>query len=621
MCGIAGFAHAGLSIEPIHNALLDQLDRRGPDGRHERTVGPWSLLQSRLAVIDLSPRVSYPMPNETESVWLLFNGEVYNHVELRRELRGRGHSFRTQCDAEVVVHGWEEWGSTVFDRLHGMWAVALADERTGELILARDRVGIKPLAYTTQGAFAFASDAMALVRSGLSAGEPDPAAIEEYLALHYVPGPSTAVQGISELPPASWLRIRAGSAPEIRQWSRPRFTSARPTPLAEIDRIIAQAVDRQLRADVPVGILLSGGLDSALLASYSVAAGTQPIALTIGFPASGDYDETDAARAVATHFGLEHRIRRFETGFVDAISGVGSAFDTPFGDPSAVATLALAELAREHVTVALSGTGGDDLFAGYYRHRMVFLEPALAVLSHLPGPTDPRVGRGGERHTLHRLFGSYAQRLLGARGSTWSERYMALVGSSTSPAALGVVRSDVSLPDARDRVAHRFGLDIGSKTSLDDLQDFELSTYLASNLLVKEDRALMRQGVEGRVPLLDDAVVELATRLPQRDRADVFGGKRALRKLARQRLPRSVTRGPKRGFALPLGALLDGDWRPAAQEWLQDARSDLVDTQELGRRWSAGLLEPLDVWSLAVLVSWESELARHRRNARQLAVT
>jgi asparagine synthase (glutamine-hydrolysing) len=612
MCGIAGFSRRGEEDEAVQR-LWTAMARRGPDGRWSRSFERMCLVQTRLAVIDRSPRVVYPMPNEQENAWLLFNGEIYDFPKLRDELIRSGHAFSTDCDAEVVIHAYEEWGTDCFRKLNGMFAAAILDERTGELVLARDRFGIKPLVRTVHGPLAFASDALALVASGLVCPTVDAEAVAQYLELGYVPPPRTGIAGVEQVAP--------GSAVVVAPTGETRVVNSAPQELAEppagdvsldeVDASLRQAVESQLVADVDVGVFLSSGIDSALVLSYAVEAGARPKAFTIGFPGHGDYDEATQAHRVASTLGVRHEVERFSTPFAEAIDVVASAFDSPFGDASAVATLAVARLASSRVTVALTGTGGDELFAGYYRHRAHRLQPLFRFLPE--GPRRALVQQipaaGSERRSGLRLARSYAGRLAAARGGSDIDQYLALIGSrSTLPSRLVSVEVDPAL--AMRRVALEHGLVDGARapTRLRQLQQFELATYLPGDLLAKEDRAAMYWGVEGRVPMLDNRVSAAAARLRDTEKASLLRGKLPLRALAKRRLPRRLN-GRKRGFAVPLGPLLEGPWRTECVEWLRNCDSSLVGTSQVADLLCEGVLSPHETWALAALAAWERRLA------------
>jgi asparagine synthase (glutamine-hydrolysing) len=612
MCGIAGFEVKGLDVPATSGALIRALTPRGPDASWSAVRDSLALVETRLAVIDLSDDVVYPIPNERGDVHLVFNGEIYDHEALRKELESRGHRFRTRCDAEVVLHGWEEWGVDVFPRLNGMFGLAILDERSGEIVLARDRLGIKPLVRTTGKRFAFSSDAMALVEAGLSSGELDLPALRGFVAFQYVVPPATGIADVVQVGPGTAVcRRRDGTEREIL-WAETPFSQARSdgaTTLDAVDEALLNAVRRQLVADVEVGVFLSGGLDSTLVLSAAAALGARPQAFSLGFAGQGDYDEAGTAAHVAKRLGVPHHVTQFNGSFVSAVESIARAYDTPFADSSAAAMLELAAFARERVTVALSGTGGDDLFAGYYRHRAHRLRPLIArVPSRLLGPVGRASSRQGEaRRSRRRLFGSYVARLAAAADGSDVEQYLALVGNLTSTQGLAAVRLDVDPADTATEVARRFGFEEPLlPTPLSAIQRFELRTYLPGDLLCKEDRATMAVGLEGRVPLLDNEFVALAEKTPERRMMSLRRGKIILRRLAkRYEVP---TARLKRGFAVPLGSYFAGPWREEAREWFASTESEVVDGQAAVRLLENGLAPVTDLWMLATLAGWEDRL-------------
>lgn len=622
MCGIAGFERLR-DDSPVAASLASSLERRGPDGSWWTSRGTYTVVQTRLAVIDLSDRVSYPIPNESEDLWLLFNGEIYDYGSVRRDLERRGHRFATACDAEVVVHAFEEWDLAAFERLDGMFAIALIDERRDRLVLARDRFGIKPLVRTTSGPFAFSSDAVALVAAGLSQGLLAEPALAEYLAFHYIPPPETGIADLREVEPGTAVvREADGSTTEMR-WSRPVFLDHAPEDAAieDVDAALCRAVERQLVADVEVGILLSSGLDSALLLSYAVELGATPRTFTLAFTGHGDYDESSGAASLARGFGVPHETMPFQGGFADAMESIAQAFDKPFADSSAIATLQVARLARSSVTVVLSGTGGDELFAGYYRLRAHRLRGLLRLF-----PERLRVGQagpvGGERRNLLRLLRGYVERLRAAELSDDVSQYLSLVARASGPEALvGSVRLDgLDLDVARRTVGERHRLSEGEPAStLRRLQEFELQSYLPGDVLMKDDRATMDVGLEGRVPFLDEALVDVARRLPDTARSNFFQGKRVLRDLARRKLPRRVSQR-KRGFAVPLAALLSTRWSEEAADWISSQDSELVAPSVALARLRDGGLKATEIWALSALMAWESRLKRARAAGERVAI-
>jgi asparagine synthase (glutamine-hydrolysing) len=620
MCGIAGF-ELSEADESTAAVLRERLASRGPDGGWFAKLPPYGFVQTRLSVIDLSERVQYPLRNESGDLHLLFNGEVYDYQRERAELERRGHRFSTECDAEVVLHGYEEWGMAVFRRLDAMFALAMFHAPSRELLLVRDALGIKPLVHTTGARFAFASDAISLVAAGLSHGEIDRELLGDYLAYHYIPSPATGLQDVEQLGPGEALRRSARGELNVERWRSQPFTVPRAMTSIAVDEataILDRSVRRQLVADVPVGVFLSSGVDSSLVLDSAVRSGAQPTAFTIGFPAHGGYDEARAAGRLAQELGVPHVVDELSTGFADCIAGISSAYDQPIADASAIATLHLARLARGRVTVGLSGTGGDDLFAGYYRHR-------AHLFSRLLGWVPDRVTRrlaslpreyGNERQSAISLGRWYMTRLAAVRGSDGFSQYLELVGSASSPRAAELV-SVSPVRSARLRaVAQRVDPSSSAdRTLLRTIQAFELATYLAGDLLVKEDRATMAVGLEARVPLLGAELVDLAERTPDAQKISLLSGKRLLREIGRRRLPSYVTRARKRGFAVPLADLFRGPWKAEAAEWLADSSSALVDTRAAASMLAQGSLPATDAWAVAVLVGWESSVRQATQRA------
>lgn len=619
MCGIAGFEPDGRDTNEIADRLLRSMANRGPDGRWARAVGGIVVVQTRLAVIDLSSRVVYPMTNEAGDLHLAFNGEIYDHAVLRRELEGKGHRFATSCDAEVVLHGYEEWGLDIFQRLNGMFAVGLIDERRGEVVLTRDRFGIKPLVRTTRPPFAFSSDALALVEAGLATGDIDRDAVAEFTVFHYVPPPATALTDIRQIKPGVAFFRRADGTEHEAMWAEiptPRAVRIGHATAEAADHALKAAVRRQLAADVDVGVFLSGGLDSALILAAAVAAGANPRAFSISFAGHGDYDEAPAATSLARRFEVPHHVDEFRSSFVDAVDAAANACDIPLADASLLPMLQLARNTRSHVKVALSGTGGDDLFGGYYRHRAHLLGRVLARMPKWAAIALRRQAppQGTARQGGLRLARSYAARLAETIGCSNLDRYLSLVGTGNAAVRTSAFTPEIDRRAALRGVAERFALrEPLSPTPFRAIQRFELQTYLPGDLLCKDDRATMAVGLEARVPLLDEALVELAFSLPDDHLVSLRDGKIILRRVARRhRL--SVSR-LKRGFAVPLGPYLSGPWRSDAREWFRESNSDFVDGAAAASLLDLDAPPATDVWALASLVSWESRVRRARASA------
>src|SRR5437667_885222 len=496
MCGIAGIAD--VTGRPVDRSLLQAMTnvqaRRGPDGEAVVCRGAAGLGHRRLAIIDLSTG-DQPMSSDDGRVWIVFNGEIYNFRELRGELEAAGARFRTQSDTEVILRAYEAEGPACVSRLRGMFAFAILDERTRRVVLARDRVGIKPLVYSWNGRrLLFASEIKAIVEDASVARELDPDALGEYLTYHYVPAPRTIFASVRKLPPASILILPLdGGAPEISRYWRLRFT---PDPrIAEgewIERLgaeLADAVRSHMVSDVPIGAFLSGGVDSSTVVAFMAEASPTPIrTFSIGVD-EADFDELRFARQVAARYGTDHYELVVKPAALDVLPKLAWHLDEPFADSSAIPTYYVAKITREHVTVALSGDGGDESFAGYRRYAQAM---ALAA----------RMDRSPARfaRSLLRL----TSRLLpvGARGQAWTglfgagplERYARLV-THERPETLRRALSDdwaqvaerVSAPTSFERLVAKGG----TLDSVSTLQHIDIETYLPDDLLAKVDRTSM----------------------------------------------------------------------------------------------------------------------------------
>jgi asparagine synthase (glutamine-hydrolysing) len=417
-------------------------------------------------------------------------------------------------------------------------------------------------------------------------------------------------------------RRRDGTEDEVVWGEVPFFeTHGEVATIDEAEQTLLAAVQRQLAADVEVGVFLSGGLDSTLVLHAAVALGARPQAFSLGFAGHGDYDEAGSASRVARRLGVPHHVAQFSASFVDAVHAVARAYDTPLADPSAVAMIELARLARARVTVALSGTGGDDLFGGYYRHR-------AHRLRRLVGQVPPRLLRqasraasaqGWARRSRIQLAASYVARLAAAGGRSDAEQYLALIGTLTSSRGFAALRFAADPAEDVVRIARRFGFQEPlSPTPLRAIQRFELRTYLPGDLLCKEDRATMAVGLEARVPLLDETMISLAERTPEHRLMSLQRGKIILRELA-ERFGAPVS-SLKRGFAVPLGSYFEGPWRAEAREWFGSLESELVDRTTTISLAGEKTPPATDLWMLATLAAWEDRL-RKARSTRGEATT
>ncbi len=633
MCGIAGLVRQDGG--PIDESALDRmtlaLAHRGPDAHGLHVESGVGLGHRRLSVIDLAGGAQ-PMHSGNGAV-LVFNGEIYNFVALRDQLAAAGHRFRTRSDTEVVLRGWEEWGEGVVERLDGMFALALWDRRRRVLLLARDRLGKKPLHYAVlPNGLAFASELRAFAGCPALRRQVDPAALQDYLALGYVPDPLTIFVGIAKLPPAHTLLIDGrgppGTVPTPERYWHPGRSSAPASAgsiadaAASLRERLVESTGRRLVADVPLGAFLSGGIDSAgvVAAAMRVRAGGDAIdSFTIGFP--GAADEAAAAASVARHCGANHLVERADgTDWIAGAEKQGRIFGEPFGDPSALPTAQVCRLARRHVTVALSGDGGDEVFAGYRRHRWHVLVEGMrrhlpAAMRHGPVATlarlYPKLDRAPRflraRHTLTELSLDSALGYYRTMARTQDERRAALLHPAL---AAGLDGHD---PGARFVQLMR---DSESDDPLAQAQHVDLATWLPGQMLVKTDRTSMATGLEVRCPLLDPDLVSWGLALPASFKLRHGQGKAVLRAAVAPWLPPEILRRPKQGFAMPLGqTLADGIDRVRARllhpDFLDhrlvraDALSRLLD-EHATRRFDHA--QP--IWLLLVLAGFlRSELA------------
>ncbi|MBW3534387.1 MAG: asparagine synthase (glutamine-hydrolyzing) [Gemmatimonadetes bacterium] len=619
MCGIAGIVAlgpAGRTPDPaVVRAMAERLVHRGPDARTSWTSpsGRCALGHARLRVIDLETG-GQPMANEDGTVQVVFNGEIYNFAELRRELMALGHSFRSTGDTEVIVHGWEAWGEGVVERLDGMFAFGLWDERRGRLLLARDRPGKKPLYWAEKdGALLFASEIKALLDAGVEP-DADPRAFPLYLAYGYVPAPGTFYRAVRKLPPATLMTMEAdGARRERRYWSL-RFRSGdmrRGDAVERVRTTMEDAVRRRLVADVPLGAFLSGGIDSSVVVGLMSRLSDRPVrTFSIGFGDDPGYDETAYARRVADHFGSDHTEFRVEAGAVELVDRLVDAYDEPFGDSSAIPTSIVSGLAREHVTVALTGDGGDEIFAGYPR----FL--GMVIAERMPrwaARVGDALGRRLPHHDDFRHPTRRFSRFFHAAALPAEERMLRWIGFFADDVDALLRPGLAAALDGRALTAHfRAPLEAhAGQSPLARALALNFETYLPEDLLVKADRCSMTHGLELRSPFLDTAVMELAAGLP--DRLRIRGGtlKWILREAYRDMLPPGVLSRGKMGFGIPLPMWFRTHWRPLLEARIlaPEARLWSVLRPEPVRRMAeAHLAGTADfghqLWALLTLETW-----------------
>jgi asparagine synthase (glutamine-hydrolysing) len=563
VCGIAGIVSRGGADPARLAAMSATLVHRGPDSDGSYIDGPVGLAARRLSIIDLE-HGDQPLANEDGTVVVVQNGEIVNHEQLRRSLERAGHRFSTRSDTEVIAHLYEQHGDAFAGRLRGMFALALWDARRHRLVLARDRFGIKPLLYRHDGdELAFASELRALPR-----GEVDLDALESFLAFNSIPAPLTIFRGTRKLPPGHLLVWEDGAV-RLERYARPA-----PVAAAEIRREDEASLAEELRgrlrdsvrahlvSDVPVGVLLSGGVDSSLLAALAAEESSEPLrTFSIGFE-ERSFDELGDARLVAGRYATDHHELVLRPDAALLLPALAEAFDEPFADSSALPTYLVSELAASHVKVALSGEGGDELFGGYHTYAADLLALRVGPLARFARPLVERLPSSSRRAS----FDYRAKRFVRAahlppleRHHGWKEIF--------SPDARAELTGRASRFDPVDLLRARFAETEGAEL-LARLQDVDLGLYLVDDLLVKTDRASMAHSLEVRVPFLDTVVANLALALPRRHKVRGVGKKVLLRKAAEPLLPRRIVRGRKRGFSIPAAAWLRGELEPFAHDVL-----------------------------------------------------
>ena len=632
MCGICGELRFDGAPVPETRviAMRDALVHRGPDsaGTYSGNAARVGLGFRRLRIIDLTPNASQPMTNEDGSVQLVFNGEIYNFLDLRKGLIARGHRFRSRSDTETIVHLFEEKGADCIADLEGMFAIAIWDERARRLVLARDRAGKKPLFYYRSDRFlAFASEMKSFFAHPDVPMEIDPEAVPSYFIHGYVPGPGTFYKEVRHLEPGTVLTVDEGGGVAMRRYWRieyPRASEVKPVPAQEaaagVRERLTRAVERRLISDVPLGAFLSGGIDSTIVVGLMSGAMTEPVkTFSIGFDGDPAYDETAFARLAAERFNTHHTEFRVSPADVDLIDTLIWHHDGPFGDSSAVPTYMVSKLARAHVTVVLTGDGGDELFAGYRRFWAAVQSERLpriaaragkALLSRLPG-------RRHERHWL-----ADAQRFFRATTSTLEER-MTLWNALFFEDLSDLFRPEFAamlgpLDPLRYLAAERTRME--GRSVLSKLLHVNFTSYLADDLLVKVDRCTMANSLEARSPFLDRELIEYVAALPDRFKLDGMRAKAILRDAFADLVPPAIDRRRKMGFGVPLGAWFRGDLRGYIRDVLlaPDARyremlSGPFIEDMLRRHLARDANVAPQLWSVVCFERWLQMLPEWRR--------
>ena len=627
MCGIAGIVgKRGEVVEAadVHR-MCQTIVHRGPDDEGIYAQGPGGVGMRRLSIIDLAGG-KQPIHNEDRTVWVVFNGEIYNFPELRRELEGRGHQFYTHSDTEVIVHLYEEMGADCVKKLRGMFAIALYDTKRDTLLLARDRLGKKPLHYALhQGRLLFGSEIKTILALHPELAEIDPEGVLQYFYFGYIPDPHTAFQRIRKLPAGHLMEFRHGEMKIRQYWDLPEYGTHPPISeeecLDELERRLEEAVRIRLISDVPLGALLSGGVDSSIIVALMARTSAKPVkTFSIGFRAE-EFNESEYARLVAERFGTEHHELILEPDLEETLTYLSGMMEEPFGDSSMLPTYYVCRMARRQVTVALSGDGGDELFAGYDRYLVAMERRKFDSLSRWLGPIY--------RDRIHGLIpaGMYGKNLAWNASLTDRDRY--LDGISFLPAlhrerdlfTREFLDSAERLPDpllewqriydgapARDRLSRLLYLDT--------------KTYLNSDILTKVDRMSMATSLEVRVPLLDHELVEWVTSLPVEWKFRSGVRKHILKKLAeRLGIPPALLHRRKQGFQLPLVEWMRSETKAKFWGVLLESRTlqrgyfkpeavrTVIDEHVRGRRNRSGML-----WRMLVMELWHRNFMEARSN-------
>ena len=632
MCGVAGIfdprARGGPgALAPAAQRMTAALHHRGPDAGDlwvDEAAGI-ALGHRRLSIIDLSPTGAQPMLSSCGRFVLSFNGEIYNFRALRAELEAAGRRFRGQCDTEVIVEGVAQWGvEATIPRLVGMFALAMWDRQERMLYLVRDRLGIKPLYWQQRGTrLIFGSELKALRADPSFESKLDRDALALFLRLAYVPAPTTIYDGVKKLAPGTILIAREGAEPELKPfWSledvvrdglAQRFDGSEDEAINALDTLLGEAVRCRMIADVPLGAFLSGGIDSSAVVALMQASNPQKVkTFTIGFRETG-YDEAPDAHAVATHLGTDHTALYVSPEHARAvIPRLPEIYDEPFADPSQIPTFLISELTRRHVTVALSGDGGDEMFGGYNRYLQ--LRRLIAALESLPAGASAALAAFlralplGAWSALGRgpLLGDKAQKLalmLEGGGEQFYRRLVShwwnaeeLVAGAAAPRFL-----------ADDTRAGAFIRDRAER-----MQYLDTMTYLPDDILTKLDRASMAVSLEARVPLIDHRVAAFAWRLPSAWKARPGAGKYLLRRVLERYVPRQLFERPKQGFAVPIDSWLRGPLRDWAESLLDPERlrrEGILAPEPIGQRWREHLAGKRNwqysLWNVLMFQAWK----------------
>jgi len=621
MCGIAG-RYNFRTRRPVDRAgivgMCDLIAHRGPDEAGAFVDGPVGLGHRRLSIIDLTPTGRQPMTSASGLTTIVFNGEIYNFLDLRRDLEARGHRFRGHSDTEVLLSAYEEFGIECLSKLRGMFAFAVWDARDRSLFIARDRIGKKPLHYRVDGdGIAFASEAKAFFAEPSFSASPNLEAISHYLTYQYVPSPHSAFEGVSKLPPGSYLLVRDGTVSTHRYW-RLRYTPKQriteDDAAREVLTRLTEAVRLRMISDVPLGAFLSGGIDSSAVVALMAQVSSGPVkTYSIGFEEK-DYDELPFARLVAQRYATDHHEFIVRPDAAAIIPALAWQYDEPYADESAVPSYYLSQLTRQHVTVALNGDGGDESFCGYSRYlpdaRLERFDRIPSWVRHAAFGLIGTFPKGASSDSWFARVRRQAAKASSSREMRYARRMMHFTPELKARLCVAELREAVALHDSSrillDAFASSDALDFG-----DAMLDIDVNHYLPDCLLVKVDIATMAHGLEGRSPLLDHEVMEFAATLPFDLKQRGGRGKHILKQAVRGLLPPEILDRKKMGFGVPLEHWFRGNLEEMARDVLLSgpgARRGLFDNgvvrQLLDEHVSGTASWHDQLWNLLMLEHW-----------------
>ena len=625
MCGICGVYN--LSGKPVHSGLISQMTKvlrhRGPDDQGLYTNNSIALGMTRLAIIDLSQAAHQPMSNADGTVWIVYNGEVYNHLQLRKELEAKGYRYQSQSDTETVLHLYEEYGIACLQYLRGMYAFAIWDTKQHKLFLAIDRLGIKPLYYTqVNGSIIFGSEIKVILQYPEVKREIDFISMDEYLRYSCVPAPRTIFKGIKRLPPAHYVTVNGTQVEVQSYWDlhfEPNYSRSE-TEWVKITReMLTECVEMRLMSDVPLGVLLSGGIDSSSVVALMSQTSTEKVkTFTIGFETAGldfrGYDERHDARIIAQRFNTDHHEMIVNPQVNDVMPSIIWHFDEPFANVTAIPAYYLSKMTREYVTVALGGVGGDEAFGGYPRYigarwlKRFFTLPPL--LRKRVVTTIERLPEGSSDYLFTNRLKKFFRGMSTTKEKTYAN-WMSFFNGNLSIYSQGVreqLVANQTIPPLNGQFRIASGLEFLNKLFFVDTK-----MYLPDNLLTYSDRMSMAHSLELRVPFCDHLIIEFAGTIPPELKAKGFTLKYILKKVMRDILPHEILHKRKQGFSVPLSHWLRHELRPLASKVLSPHRikqRGYFDPEVVSKLWTAHFSGKANyanyLWALIVFDLWHT---------------